>query len=516
MTVRGGAVRRALAFAGFAALMAVVLVQAPLHTSNQSTKFLHGYALAGMGHLREDWLAGTTDPFPLFTLLVAATCAVTGPLAFHAWYAALAGVYLVAMEGIADALWKVRRSPLRRVLFLALFLAPHALLLRAPVQALLGMRPDEDLVQGVAGQYLLGPLFQPSLFGVFLPAAIALHLRDRPGAAGACLGLAAAAHPIYLGTALVVAFVMAALRTRAARPRPWLPVVAFAIPALAVGLHVAVALAPASAATLDESLRILTELRIPHHSDPTRFLVGADAARAVVCLAALGLARRTALFPFLAGTLAAGVILTVAQVVTGSRILAAVTPWRLSVLAVPLAWCVLAAATAAAIDGSLRPGPSAARRVALGASLLLLAAMAVGGAGAQWRIWTEPDRSGEADVLAHARAAAAPGQQYLLPALDPVAFHRFRLETGVPAYVTFKSHPQRDVELIEWARRIRVASAAYGDAPEKRRAAWREALADGVTHAVLPAADAARAPPGWDPVHGDARFIVLRAPPADR
>src|SRR3989442_11892578 len=43
---------------------------APLYTSNQNHHLLKGIAEAGEGWLREDWLVGTADPFPLFTAFV--------------------------------------------------------------------------------------------------------------------------------------------------------------------------------------------------------------------------------------------------------------------------------------------------------------------------------------------------------------------------------------------------------------------------------------------------------------
>ena len=42
----------------------------PLFSSNQNTYFLHGLANGKLGFLANDWMANTTDPFPLFSFLI--------------------------------------------------------------------------------------------------------------------------------------------------------------------------------------------------------------------------------------------------------------------------------------------------------------------------------------------------------------------------------------------------------------------------------------------------------------
>src|SRR5207247_1663014 len=56
------------------------------------------------------------------------------------------------------------------------------------------------LQAGVAGQYLLGPGLQPSVFGVLLLAAVHAFLRGRPWLAIVCVALAADSHSTYLLT----------------------------------------------------------------------------------------------------------------------------------------------------------------------------------------------------------------------------------------------------------------------------------------------------------------------------
>jgi hypothetical protein len=50
-----------------------------------------------------------------------------------------------------------------------------------------------------------------------------------------------------------------------------------------------------------------------------------------------------------------------------------------------------------------------------------------------------------------------PADLYLVP-LD---FEQFRIKSGKPIFVDWKSHPFKDVEVIEWKRRIGVAEKAF-------------------------------------------------------
>src|SRR5262245_50796345 len=80
--------------------LAAAYGQAPLSYSNQNQYFLHGLALAGDGLLRDDWLANTLDPTPVFSGLVAFTVRFLHPWFFHLYHALLVGIYAAAMLGL--------------------------------------------------------------------------------------------------------------------------------------------------------------------------------------------------------------------------------------------------------------------------------------------------------------------------------------------------------------------------------------------------------------------------------
>jgi hypothetical protein len=86
------------ATAGFlllTAVFAIAYTQSPLYTSNQNQYFLHAAAKAGIGFLKQDWLANTLDPTPVFSELTFLTYRLLRLEAlFYIFYALLMGIYM--------------------------------------------------------------------------------------------------------------------------------------------------------------------------------------------------------------------------------------------------------------------------------------------------------------------------------------------------------------------------------------------------------------------------------------
>src|SRR5262249_21348320 len=53
--------------------------------------------------------------------------------------------------------------------------------------------------------------------------------------------------------------------------------------------------------------------------------------------------------------------------------------------------------------------------------------------------------------------------------LVPLDFEQFRIKSGRPIFVDWKSHPFKDIEVIEWKRRIDVAEQAFENLRECKR-----------------------------------------------
>jgi len=533
MTAASPARRAALAavlFLAGSAVFAAAYGLAPLYYSNQNQYFLHGLAAAGHGQLAEDWLANTADPTPAFSALVALTARYLHPWAFHVYHALLLGVYAAAMLGLFFAL-AGEKAEGRWPVFLALVVAAHSGLARWLSYRLVGFDYPWFLQAGVAGQYVLGSMLQPSAFGVLLVAAVALFARGRPYLAAAAVGLTGNLHSTYLlpGALLTLGFLTALLlerRWRVALGAGALALV-LVLPAVAYGV---IQFRPTSAETFAEAQDVLVNLRIPHHSRPDVWLGPVAGVQIAWVALALALVWRTPLFPALGVPAALSALLTALQAVTDSQALALLFPWRVSAVLVPVAATIILSRLVAAL-----PAAGERARVASFAAVAVLA-----GAG----VWIMATRQaflgddGELPLMEHAWRERASGQVWFLPVrlqpppkpasgslssdflpleekkasgkVIPVDLQRFRLHGGVPIFVDFKSIPYKDTEVLLWRNRLLLAQAVQEDL---KAGQWSQARAElrrlGVTHLVLAAGGPAPGE-GAKKVYEDQRYLVYR------
>jgi hypothetical protein len=496
--------RRAAFFLVWTVVFAVAYAQSPLFTSNQNQYFLHGLARAGVGFLRDDWLASTRDPTPLFSLLVEATQRAIGAWGFYLEYAIVMGVYLFSLVDIVRSREPNGPSPAARVLLLAGLVALHSAALRFALSR--GLGPDWEFVLegGVAGQRLLGQVFQPSSFGVGLVLALALFLRGRTRWAALAAAATATLHPTYLmsaGLMVGVFLLMEARSTAGWRHAAGTAAVALLAVAPAV-VYTARAFAPSGPDLYAIASDILIRLRIPHHAIPAKWLDATVLAQGVLVLLALIRVRRGPLFAVLAWLTTATIALTALQMVTGNSTLALLFPWRLTSIVVPLASAILVASVASWLTPRLAP------RAIL--TLTVAGVVLLGGLGI-YRFLYELQQQREdpsAPMMEFVATHLAAGQVYLIPP----KLQDFRLRTGAPVVVDSKAIPYRDVEVIEWFDRLTLARFIYRDRPAASGCGhFDEAAAQyGATHAVIEWQSFPVVCPQFVPVYDDGTYAVVR------
>jgi len=471
----------ALSSLAWGALLGLAYAQAPLYTSNQNQYFLHGLAQAGRGNLGQDWLANTADPTPLFTGLVQLTAGLLDERLFYLYFLLLAAVYLHSLWGIADRLFGLSSSRGRSLLFLATFFVLHSAGLRIALGRFAGGGWEYLFDGGVAGQRLLGTVLQPSTFGVLLLLAVGQFLRGRPYRSAAAAAASALLHPTYLLCAAVLVGSMVWLLYRRERNLR-LPLragglaLALVLPAL---IYYALTFLPASPAALE----ILAQVRVPEHAVVAEWFDPAAAVKLAMILLAIYLVRGSPLSGILAVGAGASLLLTFAQLLTGSHSLALLFPWRITTYLVPLASAVLAGwgarTLADRLGWSVHPIPRVARALGLAAMALSV----VSGLGWSALQFAQQQAYPARRVLAFVELQREPGQVYLIPP----RLQDFRLVTGAPAMVDFKSIPYRGDQVLEWYDRLRLAELIYRDRVEQVNC---ERLADagreyGVTHLLL-------------------------------
>ena len=519
------------------AVFSVAYCQAPLYYSNQNQYFLHGLANADDGLLREDWLARTRDPTPVFSTLVTWTVRYLHPWAFYLYHGLILGVYAAAMLGLfrflVDGTIAARRWPL----FIAVFVAVHSALARWYSYRWFGEDYPWFCQAGVAGQYVLGGYLQPSAFGVLLVVAVCLFVRGRCYSAALSTALAATFHPSYLLPAGLLTFGFLAALLAEGRSREALRAGALALGLVApVMIHIVLVFGPNSAATFAEAQDVLVNLRIPHHSRPDRWLDVVAACQIGWIVLALALVRRTRLFLVLAVPFVLSLLLTLAQVATASHTLALLFPWRISAVLVPIATTVVLSKFVT----TLRSETAVPWLIAVPSVVVLVAA------GVWISVKGLAFQSGEEElaVMEFVGRTKMPGDVYCLPvnisvkktrgslSTDfqplsdrrrdargiPVDLQRFRLTSGAPIYVDFKAIPYRDTEVLEWRNRIHLTQRVQ----HWLGAGWIYqplALADlrdqGITHLVLPVG-IGEIRWGCERVYEDAYYRVYRCWPSGK
>ncbi len=489
-------------------LFAAAYTQSPLYTSNQNQYFLHGLANAGVGFLNEDWLARTPDTVPVFNGLVEWTVRIFHTnILFYVYYALLMGVYLFSLLGIGNRLFNIGKDRVHRWLFLAALIALHSAALRYLISKVAGVDWSYVLEDGFAGQRMLGPVLEPSVFGVFLVFAVYLYLARRPYLAALASAAAAVFHPTYaLPAGLLTAGFMAALYLENRRVKQplitGLLALALVSPVLVYSFANFWGYTPQTSA---QAQQILVEFRIPHHAVISQWFSAPDLVKILMIAAALWLARRTRLFPVMLTVTLGCAFLILLQAVTANNTLALLFPWRSTVLLVPLALAVLVAALVnTLLDHSWLSRPALHQWV----NLASLAVVILSAAGGVLRFSVDLGRKAAdpaSGLYSYVAGHLASGQVFV----TPLKMQDFRLATGAPAYVDFKSIPYTDVDVLQWYSRVMMTSEFYQDDSCQALAKLRNNAAEShvnLTHVVIESPQAGLSCPGVTQVYQDKHY----------
>lgn len=156
--------------------------QLPLFSSNQNTYLLHGVAAAVGEPLISDWLANQKSSFTVFSWLTEVSYKIF-PNIFYIYHMILAVIMIYSLYMICAHFQHRLRQKIPTVLFFALISLLN--LVKIPI------------LSGIAAHYILGPIFQPSAFGVFLLASVAFFLFEKYIVAILCCMVSAYLHPTY-------------------------------------------------------------------------------------------------------------------------------------------------------------------------------------------------------------------------------------------------------------------------------------------------------------------------------
>ena len=336
------------------------------------------------------------------------------------------------------------------------------------------------LEDGFADQRLLGPVLQPSAFGVFLIFSVFLFLKGKPVLAVLFAALAATIHPTYLlsAAALTLAYMVISYREEHNLRKSFLlgAIAILAVSPILVYVYSSFANTPPIPSA--KAQEILVNFRIPFHAVAARWFDWTAVVKILIVIWAVWLSRRTRLFLLLIIPSGIALLLTIFQVLSQNNTLALLFPWRISTFILPLSVTVLVAIGISRLFERFPNWNTKSEKWVLLVSYLVIGLTTMIGITRLTldfqRQAAAPDRAMMAFVAAH----HAPDQYYLTP-LD---MQDFRLVTGSPVYVEFKSIPYQAPDVLEWARRIQNTDQFY----KRADCNWLEKLRNmGLTHVIV-------------------------------
>jgi hypothetical protein len=443
-------------------------------------------AKAGRGSLDEDWLANTTDPTPVFTAIVHLTDRFGVEQLFYVYQILMLGAYFQSMLLIFESISRRQVTDLGRLVFAALLFITHAALPRMLSVRWFGIDYPVYLQSGLAAQYVLRFGLQPSVAGVFLIAAVAAFLRDLPAQAVLMACLAAAFHPTYLLGAglLTVGFVFAFVSERRFGEALRIAGLALLL-ALPTAIDSAVRFRPTTTESFAQAERLLAHVRIPHHTSVKVWFDRVAGLQLIWFSSALLMIRRHRIVPVLLVIAVLSLVVTIVQVISDSDSLALLFPWRTSAFLFPVATAIMLTRLTDLVLPKLERFPDRAAAFCYWViGVLIASGIAINLLG-----WGYRTNENELPLLQWVKTHAEPGEVYLIPVNVPrlgtgkpgafasdftplrpdqpnqiaMDLQRFRLYTGAPIFVDFKSVPYKDVEALEWKRRLDWAGRVYAE-----------------------------------------------------
>jgi hypothetical protein len=265
----------------------------------------------------------------------------------------------------------------------------------------------------------------------------------------------------------------------------------YGIPALIAAVYAALVFGPEAPLGAD----LLALERMPWHASVTYWFGWEDCYRLGILLLALILLRGSPLFDTFAIALSVCIAGIAIQAMSQSSQLGLLFPWRVSVILVPLAHTILAYKFSYFLSGYLSPRMKPA---------LYFAIVSIPVATYACRGLIVPKPPAPAQALWRT-VENQPRGQFLY--MVPPEMKEFRLETGKPVYVDFKSHPYLGSDVVRWQQRLRFAQTFYST-PFSCSATTQLTTLQ-VTHIVAPAEWATTPCGDVTEVYRDAHYVLL-------
>ena len=476
-----------LVFIGLVIIFTLAYAQSPLFTSNQNQYFFYGMARAGFGDLDQDWLYSTNDIVPVFSFLVYLTYSVFHTTwVFYLWYAIIFGIYLFSMFGIVTHLFKWDNNIRNLLIFGTASVFLHSALLRYGISTLISPEWEFLIEGGVAGQRVLGDVFQPSSFGVLFLLSIYLFLKKKNYWAVAISSLAAVIHPTYLLSAAVLTATYGFIRlyeTKKVKELILIGLLALVIVS-GITIYTAQGFLGVDPELSTQANEITINYRQPHHMIISEWFDLRVAIKTALLALALYLVSKDRILWILLPSAIFVVALTALQAVIQHPSLAMLFPWRFSVILVPLSTMIITGKLLDVLVIHPNDRKISRKTINIIIPIVLIFCIFTGSIKFFTAIWRW-ESTPKYEMMTMLRDRHEPGEVFVVP----LKWQEFRLVTGIPIVVEFKAGPQSAPNIVAWYNRVQQVDHLYATLRDGNDGCMRLdylVYAYDATHLVLP------------------------------
>jgi hypothetical protein len=385
---------------------------------------------------------------------------------------------MFCMVGLVDQIFHINKSSTSMFIFIVLFLGVHSAAFHFLLSKLVG---QPFLFEGgVANQRILGQVFQPSSFGVFLILSIYLFLQNHRTWSLITLAIAVSFHPVYLLTAAVIVLGYIWIQFREKNNLKsgivfGLEALVFVLPIL---IYTIIVFKSTSPDITQQANDILINFRIPHHTQIGEWLNWLVGIQAVVVVLALIVVRKNRLFAILVTLVLFTVILTIAQAFTKNDTLALLYPWRISVVFIPVATNILVGYIVTRLNPAIENKVGKTGYLIKIIGTVFISTLLIVGALRFQLEALKKNHEPSVSMMQFIKKSKVEGDVFLVP----VKMIDFRFMTGAPIYID-SSIPYDDDEVVQWYHRYNLANYFY---QRENCGVLPQLVQEGVTKVVIP------------------------------
>ena len=392
--------------------------------------------------LNQDWLTSEIDHVPFFTFISTYIIKYFSLIGLNILHIVLSLVCSISILYICKI--NFSNYDFKKIIFFWFLL-------------LLLIFEEKSFAYGVAGQFVLNPIYQPSTFGVLIISSLACFAYRKETLSVILLILSANIHPTYIIHAffLICGYLIYSLIYKDYK-------IFFKISFLSLILITPIILYLISNIYISdlqiylEGQSIMAEKRIPHHAMVQSWFSYKDLQTLLLIFFALLLTyKNKRLFIPLSFVVLSTIILTLIQYFTSNNFLGLLFPWRSSVYIVPICSMIILTKILILVDNKYLKLGSKLHLYLTSLAFLLIISLTINGIFESYKSHKNYKTNYPISSLI---------KEYkngITKILIPTNLEHIRLNTGLPIFVDWKTVPYKNDALIKWYERIKLTNAFY-------------------------------------------------------